>query len=113
MIKQRTPAPTHPQANRGPDWLRPTPDPDVGKLRTITDQKIVRAPDSAGSNETPPLRRRIRLTLAEVRRLFNVRDQAKRVIHTAMNWSTYRREHQAEARKHHITRRLKIQHLAL
>jgi hypothetical protein len=30
-----------------------------------------------------------------------------------MNWSTYRREHQAEARKHHITRRLKIQHLAL
>jgi hypothetical protein len=91
----------------------PTPDPDVGNPRTTTDQKIVHAPDSAGTNETPPLRRRIRLTLAEVRRLFNVRDQAKRVIHIAMKWSTYRREHQAEARKHHITRRLKIQHLAL
>jgi SRSO17 transposase len=62
---------------------------------------------------TPPLRRRIRLTLAEIRRLFNVCYQAKQVIHTAMNWSTYRRQHQAEARRHHFTRRLKIQYLAL
>src|SRR5947208_946515 len=62
---------------------------------------------------TPPLRRRIRLTLAEIRGLFNLRDQAKRVIHTAINWSTYRRQHQAEARRHHFRRRLKIQYLAL
>ena len=30
---------------------------------------------------TPPPRRRIRLTLAEARRLFNVRDQAKHNVH--------------------------------
>jgi hypothetical protein len=30
-----------------------------------------------------------------------------------MNWSIYRREHQADARRHHFTRRLKIQYLAL
>lgn len=53
------------------------------------------------------------MTLAEVRRLFNVRDQAKHIIHAAMNWSTYRREHQADARARHFTRRLKIQYLAL
>jgi len=45
--------------------------------------------------------------------LFNVRDQAKRIIHTAMTWSLFRREHQAEARGHHFARRLKIQQLAL
>ena len=61
----------------------------------------------------PPLRRRIRLTLAEIRRLFNVRDQAKHAIHTAMRWSTYGREHQADARKRHFRRRLKIQYLVL
>jgi hypothetical protein len=60
-----------------------------------------------------PLRRRIRLTLAEIRRLFNVRDQAKHLIHAAMDWSTYRRQHQAEARRYHFKRRLKIQILAL
>lgn len=59
------------------------------------------------------LRRRVRPSLAEIRRLFNIRDQAKRVIHRAMEWSTYRREHQADARRRHFTRRLKIQYLAL
>src|SRR4029450_13796070 len=70
---------------------------------TSTDQ--VRAP--------PPLRRRIRLTLAEVRRLFNVRDQAKHIVHAAMRWSIYRREHQADAQRRHFRRRLKIQYVAL
>jgi hypothetical protein len=45
--------------------------------------------------------------------LFSIRDQAKRLIHAAMTWSLYRREHQAEARGYHFTRRLKIQYLAL
>jgi hypothetical protein len=63
---------------------------------------------------TPRSRRRlIRLTLAEIRRLFSLRHQAKHIIHTAMNWSLYRRHHQAEARRHHFLRRLKIQTLAL
>jgi len=60
-----------------------------------------------------PLRRPIRLSLAEIRRLFNVRHQAKQLIHTAMSWSTWRRQHQADARRRHFTRRLKIQTLAL
>lgn len=30
-----------------------------------------------------------------------------------MAWSTYRRQHQAEARRYHFKRRLKIQALAL
>ena len=53
------------------------------------------------------------MTLTEVRRLFSIRDQAVHVVHAAMNWSTYRREHQADARTRHIKRRLKIQYLAL
>ena len=65
------------------------------------------------TDPTPPRRRRIRLSLAEIRRLFNVRDQVKQIIHTAMRWSELRRRHQADARRHHFTRRLKIQYLAL
>ena len=68
-------------------------------------------PDQAEAD--PHLRRRIRLTLAEIRRLFNVREQTKQAIHAAMRWSVYRREHQAAARAHHFRRRLKIQYLAL
>ncbi len=55
----------------------------------------------------------IPLTLAEVRRLFNVVDLAKDLIQHALHWSHWRREHQAEARRHHFRRRLKIQYLAL
>jgi hypothetical protein len=65
---------------------------------------------------SPPestLGRRIRLSLTEIRHLFNLRDQAKRLVHRAMGWSTYRREHQADARRRHFTRHLKIQYLAL
>ena len=47
----------------------------------------------------PRLRRRIRLSLAEIRRLFNVRDQVKQIIHAAMGWSDLRRHHQANARR--------------
>ena len=52
---------------------------------------------------------RIRLSLAKIRRLFNVGNQAEQLIHMAMKWSTYRRQHQAKTRRHHFTRRLKIQ----
>jgi hypothetical protein len=69
---------------------------------------------TAAPGATPrPRRPLIRLTLAEIRRLFTLRDQAKHLIHTALNWSLYRRQHQAEARRHHFIRRLKIQYLAL
>jgi len=55
----------------------------------------------------------IPLTIAEIRRLFNLLGQAKRVIRHGLHWSTFRRRHQAEARRHHFRRRLKIQILAL
>jgi len=55
----------------------------------------------------------IPLTIAEIRRLFNARDQAKRLIEHALDWSIFRRQHQADARWHHFRRRLKRQSLAL
>jgi hypothetical protein len=55
----------------------------------------------------------IPLTIAEIRRLFNVCDQAKHLIQHTLHWSSWRREHQAQARRHHFKRRLKIQTLAL
>lgn len=48
-------------------------------------------------------------SLAEIRRLFNRRDLGKRRIHTALQWSVFRRVHQGEARWHHARRRLKLQ----
>jgi hypothetical protein len=55
----------------------------------------------------------IPLTLAEIARLFDVRDGAAEVIQHALHWSGFRRRHQAEARRLHFRRRLKIQALAL
>jgi hypothetical protein len=55
----------------------------------------------------------IPLTLAEIARLFHVRDRAAEVVQHALHWSALRRRHQAEARRHHFRRRLKIQALAL
>lgn len=55
----------------------------------------------------------IPLTVAEIGRLFTVVGQAAEVIAHALHWSGFRRQHQAEARRHHFRRRLKIQALAL
>ena len=55
----------------------------------------------------------IPLTIAEIARLFNVIGQATEVIQHALHWSCFRRQHQAEARRHHFRRRLKTQALAL
>src|SRR3954453_23385230 len=88
---------------RGPAAANPTERTDASDGPTT--------PGTPGRNSppAPPRRRRIRLTLAEVRRLFDVRHQAKDLIHTAMDWSIYRRQHQAEARRHHVKRRLALQ----
>lgn len=61
----------------------------------------------------PRLRRRIRLSLAEIRRLFNVRDQVKQIIHAAMGWSDLRPSSPSQRPSTHFIRRLKIQYLAL
>jgi hypothetical protein len=55
----------------------------------------------------------IPLTIAEIARLFNVLGQTADVIQHALHWSCFRRQHQADARRHHFRRRLKIQALAL
>jgi hypothetical protein len=55
----------------------------------------------------------IPLTVAEIARLFNVRGQTREAIQHALHWSHFRRQHQAQARRHHFRRRLKIQALAL
>jgi hypothetical protein len=55
----------------------------------------------------------IPLTVTETRRLFNASDQAIHLIKHALHWSGFRREHQANARRHHFRRRLKIQTVAL
>ena len=55
----------------------------------------------------------IPLTLAAIARLFDIRDRTADVIQHALHWSGFRRRHQAEARRHHFRRRLKIQALAL
>jgi hypothetical protein len=53
------------------------------------------------------------LTVAEIGRLFALVSQAAEVIQHALHWSDFRRRHQAEARRHHFRRCLKIQALAL
>jgi hypothetical protein len=55
----------------------------------------------------------IPLTIAEVRHLFNIIGHAAEAVRHALHWSGFRRRHQAEARRHHFRRRLKIQALAL
>ena len=62
---------------------------------------------------SPRRPRMIPLTLAEIARLFHVRGKAMDVIQHVLHWSGFRRRHQAEARRHHFRRRLKIQALAL
>jgi hypothetical protein len=55
----------------------------------------------------------IPLTIAEIGRLFSVVGHAVEAVHHALHWSSFRRRHQAQARRHHFRRRLKLQTLAL
>src|SRR6185312_13926314 len=105
---------------RIPGHLRPPPQEQQSKQ-----QNLARKPGHPRSTiadtaqpptqntPTQPRRSKIPLTIAEIRRLFNARNQAKHPIHHALHWSDWRREHQAEARWHHFRRRLKIQIVAL
>ncbi|MET7843218.1 hypothetical protein ABZT45_32350, partial [Streptomyces sp. NPDC005356] len=54
-------------------------------------------------------RRGIRVSLAEARRLFNLIGRPLHEIQNALRWSTFRRRHQVEARRHHFRRRMRIQ----
>ncbi|MFD4789308.1 hypothetical protein ACFWN1_20075, partial [Streptomyces sp. NPDC058459] len=57
----------------------------------------------------PRTRRLAALTVAEVRRLFNLIGLTHTAIGQGLHWSTWRRAHQAEARRHHFRRRLRLQ----
>jgi hypothetical protein len=56
---------------------------------------------------TPPSPENDPAHCREIRRLFTVVGTAD-VIQRARHWSCFRRQHQAEARRYHFRRRLKI-----
>jgi hypothetical protein len=58
---------------------------------------------------TTRTRRLIALTVAEIRRLFNLADKDDQAIDHGLHWSAWRRAHQADARRHHFRRRLRLQ----
>ena len=58
--------------------------------------------ERAEPETTPPIHRRlITLTLAEIRRLLNLIHHGEHAITHGLHWSTWRRRHQAEARRTH------------
>jgi hypothetical protein len=58
---------------------------------------------------TTRTRHLIVLTVAEIRRLFNLVDKDDQAIDHGLRWSAWRRGHQADARRHHFRRRLRLQ----
>nr|WTB31161.1 hypothetical protein OG781_18210 [Streptomyces sp. NBC_00830]WTB31501.1 hypothetical protein OG781_20225 [Streptomyces sp. NBC_00830] len=48
-----------------------------------------------------------------MRRLFTLIGAARKAVDLGIHWSNWRREHQAEARHHHIKRRLRLQTLQI
>jgi hypothetical protein len=62
-----------------------------------------------GGDRGPRTRRLAALTVAEVRRLFNLIGLTRIAIDQGLHWSIWRRAHQAEARRHHFRRRLRLQ----
>jgi hypothetical protein len=75
-------------------------------------------PDAPTEPETPsPVQRihrpLIALTLAEIRRLLNLIHRGEHAIARGLRWSTWRRRHQAEARRAHVRRRIRLQTLMI
>ncbi len=64
-------------------------------------------------NSPPTPRRLIPLTLAEIRRLINLINPRKHDIAHGLHWSTWRRQHQADARRAHARRHLRLQALMI
>lgn len=63
---------------------------------------------------TPPTHRRlIALTLAEIRRLLNLAHSSEPEIRHGLHWSIFRRWHQAQARRAHVRRHLRLQTLMI
>ena len=56
---------------------------------------------------------RIALSIAEIRRLLNLIDKDDHAINQGLRWSAWRRAHQADTRRSHFTRRLRLQALMI
>jgi hypothetical protein len=77
--------------------------------RTPGQKKGRRAQPTETDTPTPTRRRLIPLTLAEIRRLLNLDRHEKNAFTHGLQWSIFRRSHQAEARRAHIRRHLRLQ----
>jgi hypothetical protein len=62
---------------------------------------------------TTRTRHLIILSIAEIRRLFNLIGKDDQAIDQGLRWSTWRREHQADTRRNHFKRRLRLQTLEI
>jgi hypothetical protein len=62
-------------------------------------------PAGVGGDHGPRTRRLAALTVAEVRRLFNLIGSTPTAIDHGLHWSIGRRAHQTKARRHHFRRR--------
>ncbi len=51
----------------------------------------------------------IALSVGEIRHLFNLSSKDDHSVELGLYWSAHRRSHQAQARKHHFRRRLRLQ----
>ncbi|MEC3975301.1 hypothetical protein QMK34_08395, partial [Amycolatopsis sp. H20-H5] len=62
---------------------------------------------------TTRARHLVALSIAEIRRLFNLIDKDDHVIDQGLRASAWRRGHQADARRSHFRRRLRLQMLEI
>jgi hypothetical protein len=100
--------------NNMPGWHRTRS--KKGALRQVEHlKKNDNSPGKPTGQETaPPIRRRlIALTIAEIRRLLNLIHHGEHAITHGLHWSTWRRLHQAQARRAHVQRRLRLQTLMI
>lgn len=66
-------------------------------------------PQTTSPARQRPIRRLITLSTAEIRRLFNLIGKDDQAVDLGLYWSALRRGHQADARRHHFKRRLRLQ----
>ncbi len=86
---------------------RPCGQPAATGSTQRTDRQ--QSPSVAGPAPQRPVRRLISLSIAEIRRLFDLIDKDDHAVELGLYWSVLRRSHQAEARRHHFRRHLHLQ----
>lgn len=80
----------------------------MGSPAGLTEQ-TTRANATKEQNAITRPRRLAKLTVAEIRRLFNLIGKDDHAVDLGLHWSLWRREHQADARAHHFRRRMRLQ----